>query len=83
MKSVVVLTSVLIYLQVRLSCSVDFNGKVPLNSYTIPVAPGDVINTKVNWTTNGIDLDLHLFQPGIKISNTTSNLCGCSGSGKS
>jgi len=55
----------------------NFAGKTPPNSYIVPVGVGDAVVATASWTSTATDLDLHIFQPGKVISDSTSDFCQC------
>ena len=71
------LTIAIFYTIVCKILTVNFDGKTPPNSYIIPVVPGDVVNAYANWNSSATDLDLHIYQPGRVITDSTSDLCQC------
>ena len=58
-----------------MSLAINFEGKTPPNTYIIPVNAGDTVWATANWISNATDLDLHLYQPGVTISDRMPNVC--------
>lgn len=65
------------YYFIHNTLAINFQGKTPPNSYIIPVSAGDVVMASANWISNATDLDLHLYQPGVIISDRQPNVCEC------
>jgi len=68
---------ILTWFVIQITIAINFNGKTPPNSYIIPVVSGDVVTATANWTSTATDLDLHIYQPGKVITDSTSDMCQC------